>query len=90
LFSEKLFPCRTWNTFKVMLIRELCNMDETQQALDRLMREITVLEQMLQDYPPDITIVDQVVHGLEMAGDEITSLKYFLNPDHKEIGDDEE
>ena len=65
-------------------------MDEIQKALDRLRREIFVLEQMLQDHTPDISLINQIVNGLETAGDEITSLKYIINPDHEEIGNDEE
>ncbi len=65
-------------------------MEEWQQALDRLKREIEVLEQMLEDHPPGISEAERVVHHLETAGDEIASMKYILNPDHHEIDGDEE
>ena len=65
-------------------------MDEIREALDRLTRELAVLEQMLQDHSPDIAKMAQVAHGLETAGDEIASLKHLIDPNHEEIGDDEE
>ena len=65
-------------------------MDEIREALDRLTREIAVLEQMLGDHTLDIAKISLIAHGLESAGDEIASVKYLIDPNHEEIGDDEE